>query len=112
MNKPQHFDPAKKYPVVFYVYGEAAASTVDDSYGNHDNFLYHTQTGTDMSTDGYIQVALDNRGTPTLKGAAWRKAIYKKNGSLNIRDMAMGAKKIIESNSFIDKDRVAVWGWS
>ncbi|MFT3908744.1 MAG: DPP IV N-terminal domain-containing protein [Ferruginibacter sp.] len=112
MNKPKNFDPAKKYPVVFYVYGEAAASTVDDSYGNHDNFLYHTQSGTDMSTDGYIQVAVDNRGTPTLKGAAWRKAIYKKNGSLNIRDMAMGAKKIIETNSFIDKDRVAVWGWS
>lgn len=107
MNKPKNFDPAKKYPVVFYVYGEPAATTTDDVFGNHDNFLYDR----DMSDDGYIQVALDNRGTPALKGAAWRKSIYRKNGNINIRDMAMGAKKVLE-NSFIDKDRVAVWGWS
>jgi dipeptidyl-peptidase-4 len=107
MNKPKNFDPAKKYPVVFYVYGEPAASTVDDAYGNHSNFLYDG----DMSADGYIQVSIDNRGTPTLKGAAWRKAIYRKIGDVNIRDFAMGAKKILEM-PFIDKDRVAVWGWS
>ena len=45
-----------------------------------------------MRADGYVQVALDNRGTPALKGAAWRKAIYRKNGQVNIRDMAMGRK--------------------
>ena len=107
MNKPKNFDPSKKYPIVFYVYGEPAATTTDDVFGNHDNFLYDG----DMGGDGYIQVALDNRGTPSLKGAGWRKAIYRKNGTINIRDMAMGAKKILE-NKFIDKDRVAVWGWS
>lgn len=107
MNKPKNFDPSKKYPLVIYVYGEPAATTTDDVYGNHDNFLYNGS----MSEDGYIQLALDNRGTPSLKGAAWRKAIYRKNGSVNIRDMAMGVKKVLENN-FIDKDRVAVWGWS
>lgn len=107
MNKPKNFDPSKKYPLVIYVYGEPAATTTDDVYGNHDNFLYDGS----MSEDGYIQLALDNRGTPSLKGAAWRKAIYRKNGSVNIRDMAMGVKKVLENN-FIDKDRVAVWGWS
>ena len=107
INKPQNFDANKKYPVVFYVYGEPAATTIDNQYGNHNNFLYKGN----MSADGYIQVAIDNRGTPALKGAAWRKAIYRKIGTINIRDMAMGAKKILEKN-YIDKDRVAVWGWS
>ena len=107
INKPKNFDPTKKYPVVFYVYGEPAAATVGDQYGTHSNFLYMG----DMSADGYVQVALDNRGTPSLKGAKWRKAIYRKIGTINIRDMALGAKKILE-RSFIDKDRVAVWGWS
>ena len=107
MNKPKNFDPTKKYPVVLYVYGEPAATTTGDSYGNHTNFLYNG----DMSGDGYIQVAIDNRGTPALKGAAWRKSIYRKIGDINIRDMAMGFKKILK-NPFIDKDRVAVWGWS
>ena len=71
INSPKDFDSTKKYPVVFYVYGEPASSTVTDSYGNHQNFLYNG----DMSADGYFQVAVDNRGTPSLKGAAWRKAI-------------------------------------
>ena len=107
INKPKNFDPNKKYPVVFYVYGEPAAATVGDEYGNHSNFLY---TG-DMSADGYVLVALDNRGTPSLKGAKWRKSIYRNIGTINIRDMAMGAKKILE-RPYMDKSRVAVWGWS
>ena len=107
INKPKNFDPLKKYPVVFYVYGEPAAATVGDQYGTHSNFLYMG----DMSADGYVQVAVDNRGTPSLKGAKWRKSIYRNIGTLNIRDMALGAKKILE-RSYLDKDRVAVWGWS
>ncbi len=107
INKPKNFDPSKKYPLVFYVYGEPAAATVGDQYGTHSNFLYMG----DMSADGYVQVAIDNRGTPSLKGAKWRKAIYRKIGAINIRDMALGAKKILE-RSYMDKNRVAVWGWS
>jgi dipeptidyl-peptidase-4 len=64
-----------------------------------------------MAADGYIQVGIDNRGTPVLKGAAWRKSIYRKIGDINIRDMAMGAKKLLEK-PYMDKSRVAVWGWS
>jgi len=107
MVKPQNFDETKKYPVVFYVYGEPAATTVNDSYGAAGNFLY----AGDMEADGYIQVSLDNRGTPSPKGRAWRKAIYKNIGQINIRDQAMGAKKILQW-PFIDTSRVAVWGWS
>ncbi|MEJ7627543.1 MAG: S9 family peptidase [Ferruginibacter sp.] len=107
MNKPANFNANKKYPVVFHVYGEPASSTVNDIYGRHNNFLYDGN----MSADGYIQVSIDNRGTPALKGSAWRKSIYRKIGNINIRDLAMGAKKILE-NKYIDKDRVAVWGWS
>ena len=105
--KPKNFDSTKKYPVVFYVYGEPAATTVDDAYGAANNFLY---TG-DMSEDGYIQVSIDNRGTPSPKGREWRKSIYKKIGQLNIRDQALGAKEILKWK-FIDTTRVAVWGWS
>ena len=107
INSPKNFDSTKKYPVVFYVYGEPASSTVIDRYGSQRNFLYQG----DMNADGYFQIGVDNRGTPSLKGAAWRKAIYRKIGTINVRDMAMAAKKILTSTYF-DKDRVAVWGWS
>ncbi len=107
IHKPANFDASKKYPVVFYVYGEPAATTTDDSYGTHSNFLY----AGNMAADGYVQVGIDNRGTPSLKGAPWRKSIYRKIGDVNIRDMASGAKKILEF-PYMDKNRVAVWGWS
>ena len=84
------------------------ASTVQNSYGAHTNFLYDG----DMRADGYIQVSIDNRGTPMLKSAKWRKSIYRKIGNINIRDLAMGMKKLLADRSYFDKDRVAVWGWS
>ena len=105
--KPNNFDSTKKYPIVFYVYGEPAGTTVNDSYGEASNPLY---TG-DMSAEGYVLVSLDNRGTPAPKGRAWRKAIYKKIGQLNIRDQALGARQVLKWN-YIDTTRVAVWGWS
>ena len=108
INKPKNFDATKKYPVVMYVYGEPAGSTVEDSYGSHSNFLYNG----DIRGDGYIQVSIDNRGTPMLKGAKWRKAIYRKIGSVNIRDLAMGMKKLLQEKSYFDEERIAVWGWS
>lgn len=107
MKKPDNFDQTKKYPVVFYVYGEPAAQTVTDTYGAGRNWLY----AGDMPKDGYVYISIENRGTPAPKGREWRKSIYKNIGVINIRDQAMAAKKIIEW-PFIDKDRVAVWGWS
>jgi dipeptidyl-peptidase-4 len=104
---PADFDSTKKYPVVFYVYTEPGAVTVEDSYGSAGTFLY----AGDMSEDGYIQISLDGRGTPAPKGAEWRKCIYKKVGILNIHDQAMAAKKIMQWR-YVDTSRIAVWGWS
>jgi dipeptidyl-peptidase-4 len=108
INKPKNFDSTKKYPVVFYVYGEPAASTVQDRWGTLNNFLYKG----DMRGDGYIQVTIDNRGSPVLKSASWRKSIYRKIGNLNILDMANGFEKMLELKPYMDKERTAVWGWS
>ena len=108
MVKPDNFDSTKKYPVVFYVYGEPAGSTVENEYGAQYNFLYNG----DMSKDGYILISVDNRGTPSLRGAAWRKSIYGQIGRLNIHDQAMAAKKLFSEYSYLDTSRVAVWGWS
>ncbi len=107
MSLPARFDSTKKYPVVFYVYGEPASCTVKDTYGNGINPLY----GGSMPDDGYIYISLDNRGTPAPKGRTWRKSIYRKVGTLNARDQAMAATEILKWK-YVDKDRVAVWGWS
>lgn len=107
MIKPKNFDSTKKYPILFHVYSEPASATVKDAEGSAGTFLY----AGDMAADGYIQISVDGRGSPAPKGAAWRKAIYRKIGIVNIRDQAMAAKKISEWN-FVDTSRIAVWGWS
>ncbi|MGI4874216.1 MAG: DPP IV N-terminal domain-containing protein [Janthinobacterium lividum] len=107
MVKPTNFDPKKKYPIVFTVYGEPASQTVVDRFGTGFNRLYQGS----MADDGYIYASLDNRGAPAPRGRAWRKAIYHNIGSINIRDQAMGAKEVLK-NPWVDTTRVAVWGWS
>ena len=64
-----------------------------------------------MAADGYILMAVEGRGAPVPKGAAWRKAIYQNVGIINIRDQAMAAKKIMQWK-FVDTSRIAVFGWS
>ena len=64
-----------------------------------------------MGKDGYIYVSIDGRGTPLPKGRAWRKAIYRKIGQINIADQAAGASYLLK-RPYMDSSRVAVWGWS
>ena len=107
MVKPTHFDSTKKYPVVFSVYAEPAGQTVVDRWGAGRNGLYVGN----MADDGYIYIAIEGRGAPAPKGTAWRHAIYKNIGLVNIRDQAMGCKEILKW-PFVDSSRVAVHGWS
>lgn len=104
MAKPLDFDASKKYPLFFFVYGEPMSAVAND-VPNFNSYIAA------LIPKGYIGIALDNRGTPVFKGTEWRKSIYKNIGIINTRDQAMAAKEILKWN-FIDKDRVAVHGWS
>jgi dipeptidyl-peptidase 4 len=106
--KPANFDSTKKYPILFNVYSEPASTTVRDVFGINNNRLFRGN----MAEEGYIYASLDGRGTPAPKGKAWRKAIYRKIGIVNIRDQAMGATEMFKRWSWIDTARVAVHGWS
>lgn len=101
--KPLNFDPSKKYPVLFYVYGEPAGQVALDRV----NKLWQVM----LAQMGYLVVTMDNRGTPCLKGSKWRKSIYRNIGRINAKDQAMAAKKVVQW-PFVDADRVAVHGWS
>jgi dipeptidyl-peptidase-4 len=64
-----------------------------------------------MAQEGYLVISVDNRGTPSPKGRAWRKSIYRKIGVINSHDQAMAAREIMKW-PFVDSTRTAVWGWS
>jgi dipeptidyl-peptidase-4 len=106
MMKPPDFDPQKRYPVLFYVYGEPWSQTVLDIWGGR-NRLWHQM----LAQQGYIVMSVDNRGTPAPRGRAWRKIIYRKMGIVNSGDQA-GAARAIAKWPFVDPARIGIWGWS
>ncbi|MEX2154642.1 MAG: S9 family peptidase [Gemmatimonadaceae bacterium] len=106
MMKPPTFDPSKKYPVLFTVYGEPWGQTVLDGYGNR-GWLWHLM----LTQQGYIVASVDNRGTPGPRGRAWRKALLNQMGKLRVNDQSAAAR-VIARRPYVDSTRFAVWGWS
>ena len=86
--KPANFDSTKKYPVLFYVYGEPADQTVA------------TRTAAAagcgicmLAQQGYIVASVDNRGTPGPRGRDWRKAVHNQIGvAARARSVGGGAR--------------------
>jgi dipeptidyl-peptidase-4 len=104
---PPDFDPAKRYPVLFHVYGEPAGQTVLNRWGGR-NALWHRF----LAEQGYVVMSLDNRGTPAPKGRAWRKSIYGQIGILASADQAAALGAIKDRWPWVDGDRIGIWGWS
>ncbi len=105
--KPADFDPAKKYPVLFYVYGEPQGQTVKDAWGS-DSYLWHMM----LTQQGYLVMSVDNRGTNSPRGRAWRKSIYRQIGILASADQAAAVQAIIKNRPYVDPNRIGIWGWS
>ena len=105
--RPPDFDPQKKYPLLFYVYGEPWGSTVTDSWGG-TRYLWHLL----LTQKGCIVMSVDNRGTRVPKGRAWRKCIYGQVGILASADQAAAAKAMLARDPSIDAARIAIYGSS
>ena len=102
--RPHGFDPAKKYPVIVDVYG-----------GPHH--LHVTQEMRPwllkqwLADQGFIVVAIDNRGTPG-RGRDWERAIYQKFATVPLEDQVKGLKLLGAKHPEMDLDRVGIVGWS
>ncbi|WP_339749782.1 DPP IV N-terminal domain-containing protein [uncultured Rubinisphaera sp.] len=107
MIKPRDFDPTKKYPVFVYVYSEPYSQTVLDEWGAGQSHFNRV-----VSDHGYLVVSIDSRGTPSPKGAAWRRSIFGSLGPLSTEEQAAGLKELGRIRPFVDLSRVGIWGWS
>ncbi|MCH9654884.1 MAG: S9 family peptidase [Planctomycetes bacterium] len=105
--KPKDFDESKKYPVFVYVYGEPYSQTVLDRWGAAQIDFHRV-----IADLGYLVVSIDNRGTPSPKGAAWRRSVFGSLGPLSTEDQVAGLKQLGRMRSYVDLSRVAIWGWS
>ena len=102
---PTDFDPAKKYPVILYVYGGPHSQMVQNSWLGQVRMWEML-----MAQKGYIVYVQDNRGTQN-RGAEYEKAIHRHCGQNEMADQMVGIN-MLKSLPFVDSERIGVHGWS
>ncbi len=105
--KPPDFDDSKSYPLLVYVYGEPAGSTVVNRWGGSSG-LWHQM----LAQQGYVIMSFDNRGANVPRGREWRKCVYGKIGTLGPQDQAAAVRAVLKERTWLDPKRVGIWGWS
>lgn len=103
--KPVDFDPAKKYPVIVYVYGGPHAQMVTNSWlANASLWMYHA------ANKGYLVFTLDNRGSAN-RGFEFENIIHRQLSKNEMEDQMVGVE-YLKSLPYANTDKMAVHGWS
>jgi dipeptidyl-peptidase-4 len=102
--RPQQLSAGFKYPVILDVYGGPTKVQVAH---NRRNWLMDQW----LAEQGFVVVAIDNRGTPG-RGRAWEEAVYGKFDSLPLQDQVNALKALGARHPELDLERVGIWGWS
>jgi dipeptidyl-peptidase-4 len=105
MYKPFDFDPNKKYPIIAFVYPGPQTESVTQTFTPRSPNVALSQLG-------FIVIEVGNRG-----GNPHRSKWYHNFGYGNLRDYGLADKKaaieqLARRNSFIDIDRVGIYGHS
>jgi dipeptidyl-peptidase-4 len=109
MVKPANFNASKRYPVIMYQYSGPGSQQVKDSWGigmNGQGAILEQY----LCQQGFLCVCVDGRGTGG-RGADFEKCTYLHLGELEARDQVETALWL-GKQSYVDKDRIAIWGWS
>jgi dipeptidyl-peptidase 4 len=105
MYKPFDFDPAKKYPIIAFVYPGPQTESVTKIFTPKSPNM-------GLAQFGFIVIEVGNRG-----GNPNRSKWYHTYGYGNLRDYGLADKKaaieqLSRRHPFIDIDRVGIWGHS
>ncbi|KAI4858830.1 dipeptidyl peptidase IV N-terminal region-domain-containing protein [Hypoxylon rubiginosum] len=101
--RPPHFDPKKRYPVLFQQYSGPGSQSVDKRFSvDFQSYV--------AASLGYIVVTVDGRGTGFI-GRKARVIVRKHLGVYEAQDQ-IAAAKIWAAKPYTDESRIAIWGWS
>lgn len=104
MMKPAEFNPARQYPVIFYVAGGPGEQIVRDAWGGDINLWFAL-----MAQKGYLVFALDNRGT-AARGHLFEEPLHLRLSATEMADLRDGVQ-YLRSQAWIDKTRIGICGW-
>lgn len=102
---PANFDATKKYPVMVYVYGGSHAQLVTNKWLSGAGYfdMY-------MAQQGYVVFTLDNRGSDA-RGKKFCDVTHRNLGVNEMADQMIGVD-FLKSKSFVDTNKIGVFGWS
>jgi dipeptidyl-peptidase-4 len=103
MIKPVDFDATKKYPVLMTQYSGPNSQQVADKWGGIGWHDY-------LAQEGFLIACVDPRGT-AARGEEFRKMTYQQLGKYESDDQVEAAR-YLSSLPFVDKNNIAIWGWS
>ena len=104
--KPKGFNPSKKYPVIFHVYGGPSAPTVFDRWQGNSLFFDNM-----LLQQGYLIVKFDHRASTAISKKLENHVLNAMSGPIERKDIVDGIKWL-KSQSYTDANRFGVWGWS
>jgi dipeptidyl-peptidase-4 len=102
--KPPDFDPARRYPIIFYVAGGPGEQIVRDAWGG-DVFLWLSL----MAQKGYVIFALDNHGTAG-RGHLFEEPVHLRFSSQEMADVRDGVL-YMHTLSWVDTSRIGIFGF-
>ncbi|MCL2597589.1 MAG: S9 family peptidase [Paludibacter sp.] len=100
--KPQNIENSKQYPLILVQYSGPNSQEVLDRW-NIDWEYY-------LASEGFVVACVDGRGTGA-RGAEFRKCTYMNLGEIETKDQIETAQ-YFGNQTFIDKNRIGIWGWS
>lgn len=103
--KPANFNPAVKYPVLMHVYGGPGSQQVKDAWMGQNYWWFQM-----LAQQGFVVACVDNRGTGG-RGEAFKKMTYLQLGKYETIDQ-IEAAKYLAKQSYVDKSRIGIFGWS
>ena len=92
-----------KIPLIINIYGGPAAQMVSKGVPSAFDEI--------LARKGFAIFAVDNRGTPG-RDRKFQTAIRHEFGAVELKDQLTALDQLLERYPQLDKDRVAIWGWS
>lgn len=103
--RPPHFDPNKKYPVLYHVYSGPQAPRVRNRFQGKW-YLWHQM----MAQKGYVVWMCDNRSA-SFRGKRGMWQTHRDLGKHELADITSSVDWL-KTQSWVDADRIGIWGWS
>jgi len=112
MYKPYDFDPARRYPLIEYIYGGPQIHNLPTDFcGSGSPTHVDPAFPRALAQMGYLVVVVAGRGTPG-RSKAFQDVAYGDWAEHVVADHAAAVRQLGAARSYVDLDRVGVFGRS